>query len=280
MTSRSSKESNNNILTRLTMTEQQLPQAPQLPPQISEMLTSCFDQMPQIPKCGTMRDIPTEDQPPTGRGIRGAALRNIEIEVGKHLAKAMNQNSFSLITGDEEMTLWSELDLQRSGDESTTSNSYTRDSGLYTDDDTYTQGDTTHADTITVDENNKPQAEESNPDDGIPVVTSVRDRFHYMSAHKKFSNPVAVDPPSDESIIAMKSMQAHEAKNMGGRPNLATLRTSAVPNTQSKGNQSHTSASGANDASVQDKLKRQNELAKQIMRRRANAASNRGALEP
>ena len=262
----------------------QLPQAPQQPPQISEMLTSCFGQMSQIPKCGTIRDFPMEDRPPTGRDSRRAApvakqalaLRNIEIEVRKHVATAMN---FSLIIGDDE-TLWSELGLQRSGDESCTYNSYTRDSGSYTDDDTYTQGDTTHAGTITVNENNKPQAEESNPNDGIPVVTSVRDRFHYMSAQKKFTNPVVDDPPSDKSVTTMKSMQAHEAKNLGGRPNRATLSTSALPNSQSKGNQSPTSASGADHISAQDKLKRQNGLAKQIMRRRANAASNRAALEP
>ena len=242
--------------------------------------------MSQIPKCGTIHDFPMEDRPPTGRDSRrtapvakqGLALRNIEHEVRKHVTTAMN---FSLIIGDDE-TLWSELGLQRSGDESCTYNSYTRDSGSYTDDDTYTQGDTTHAGSITVNENNEPQPEESNSNDGIPVVSSIRDRFHFMSAHKKFTNPVADDPPSDKSVTTMKSMQAHEAKKMGGRPNLATLRTSAFPNTQSKGNQSPISASGANHTShisAQDKLKRQNGLAKEIMRRRANAASNRAALE-
>jgi hypothetical protein len=271
---------------------QQLPQAPQLPPQISEMLTSCFGQMPQIPECGTMRDLPMEDRPPTGRERRGPApamrqaiaLRNIEIEVRNRAAVAINRECSSLITGDDE-TLWSS-DLRL--DESSTSNYSTRDSESYTDDDTDTQGDTTRTDTtrtdtITVNENNKPQAEASNSDDGIPVlVTSVRDRFHYMSAHKKFSNPVSDDPPSDKSVTTMKSMQADEAKNMlGTRPKLATLRLSAFPSTHLTGNQPPTPASGSNNStSTQDKLKRQNALAKQIMRRRANAASNRVALEP
>jgi hypothetical protein len=276
------KQQKPSILTRLAMSvrqlpplpEQRLPQSPQQPPQISDILTSCFGQMPQIPKCGTVRDFPMEDRPPTGRDRRGAApvaeqtlaLRDIEIEVRKHVTTAMK---FSLIIGDDE-TQWSELGLQKSGDESCTYNSYTRASGSCTDDDTYTQGDTTHANTITMNENNKPHAEESNPNDGIPVVKSFRDRFHYMSNHKKFTNAVADDPPSN----------THEAMNMGGRPNLATLRTSAFPNTQSKGNQSPKSASGANNMSAQKKLKRQNELAKQIMQRRANAASNRKTLEP
>jgi hypothetical protein len=282
--------------------EQQLPQGSQLPPQISEMLTSCW-----IPKCGTMRDLATEDRPPTGRERWGPAiepeakqalvLRNIEIEVRKHVTTAMNQSI-------DETSLWSELDLQKSGDESS---NYTWDSGSYSDDDTYTQGDYTHADSITVNENKKPDAEESYPDE-IPVVTSVRDRFHYMRAQNKFSNPLADDPPSDKSVTTMKSMHAEEAmKNVGRRPNLAPLRTSAFPNIQLKGNlPPRTPDSGAipimsakeklkfakdklkrqNELakqiimSAKDKLKRQNELAKQIMRRRANAASNRAALEP
>ena len=246
--------------------------------------TSCFAPIPEcVTPMGPMETYgPMEHLPPVDgvsgsrRGPQAQALQEIEVHVRKHVAAAIQRRCSSLITRDDE-TLMNELNLncampnlnlpmKMSGDES--SDTYSTENSIVDTSSSSYDGTCTQDGTITlntVDENKKPELQcYSMYDEPFPTVTSVRSRFEYMRAHRKFAHPNQQDPPCDKSVNTADSLKADEAKNLGGAYHTPTLRSSL-----SQGPQPIISQ------------QRRNELAKQILRRRATLSlASRSGMDP